>query len=43
MTNFAPRRDVHGIYHVNKFFYWIVQWEMEQGRPVDRAVKGIVG
>jgi catechol 2,3-dioxygenase-like lactoylglutathione lyase family enzyme len=30
-----------------KFFYWIdpwgVQWEMEQGRPVDRAVKGIVG
>ena len=29
------------------FFYWIdpwgVQWEMEQGRPVDRAVKGIVG
>ena len=30
-----------------KFFYWIdpwaVQWEMEQGRPVDRAVAGIVG
>jgi catechol 2,3-dioxygenase-like lactoylglutathione lyase family enzyme len=30
-----------------KFFYWIdpwgVQWEMEQGRPVDRAVNGIVG
>jgi catechol 2,3-dioxygenase-like lactoylglutathione lyase family enzyme len=30
-----------------KFFYWIdpwgVQWEMEDGRPVDRAVKGIVG
>lgn len=30
-----------------KFFYWIdpwaVQWEMEQGRPVDRAVTGIVG
>lgn len=30
-----------------KFFYWIdpwgVQWEMEQGRPVDRAVRGIVG
>jgi catechol 2,3-dioxygenase-like lactoylglutathione lyase family enzyme len=30
-----------------KFFYWIdpwgVQWEMEQGRPIDRAVKGIVG
>jgi catechol 2,3-dioxygenase-like lactoylglutathione lyase family enzyme len=30
-----------------KFFYWIdpwgVQWEMEQGRPVGRAVKGIVG
>jgi catechol 2,3-dioxygenase-like lactoylglutathione lyase family enzyme len=29
------------------FFYWIdpwgVQWEMEQGRPVERAVKGIVG
>ena len=29
------------------FFYWIdpwgVQWEMEQGRPVDRAVNGIVG
>jgi catechol 2,3-dioxygenase-like lactoylglutathione lyase family enzyme len=29
------------------FFYWIdpwgVQWEMEQGRPVDRAMKGIVG
>jgi catechol 2,3-dioxygenase-like lactoylglutathione lyase family enzyme len=29
------------------FFYWIdpwgVQWEMEQGRPVGRAVKGIVG
>ena len=29
------------------FFYWIdpwgVQWEMEQGRPVDWAVKGIVG
>jgi purine nucleosidase len=28
-------------------FYWIdpwgVQWEMEQGRPVDRAVKGIMG
>ena len=30
-----------------KFFYWIdpwgVQWEMEQGRPIDRAVMGIVG
>ena len=30
-----------------EFFYWIdpwgVQWEMEQGRPVDRAVNGIVG
>jgi catechol 2,3-dioxygenase-like lactoylglutathione lyase family enzyme len=30
-----------------KFFYWIdpwgVQWEMEQGRPLDRSVKGIVG
>lgn len=30
-----------------KFFYWIdpwgVQWEMEQGRPVDRVVNGIVG
>jgi catechol 2,3-dioxygenase-like lactoylglutathione lyase family enzyme len=30
-----------------KFFYWIdpwgVQWEMEQGRPVDRAVRGIIG
>jgi len=30
-----------------RFFYWIdpwgVQWEMEQGRPVDRAVNGIVG
>ena len=30
-----------------KFFYWIdpwgVQWEMEQGRPIDRTVKGIVG
>ena len=30
-----------------KFFYWIdpwgVQWEMEEGLPVDRAVKGIVG
>lgn len=30
-----------------KFFYWIdpwgVQWEMEQGRPVDRVVRGIVG
>ena len=30
-----------------KFFYWIdpwgVQWEMEQGRPIDRALKGIVG
>ena len=29
------------------FFYWIdpwgVQWEMEQGRPVDTAVRGIVG
>ena len=29
------------------FFYWIdpwgVQWEMEQGRPVGRTVKGIVG
>lgn len=29
------------------FFYWIdpwgVQWEMEQGRPVGRAVTGIVG
>ncbi len=29
------------------FFYWIdpwgVQWEMEQGRPIDLAVKGIVG
>lgn len=30
-----------------KFFYWIdpwgIQWEMEQGRPVDRVMKGIVG
>lgn len=30
-----------------KFFYWIdpwgVQWEMEQGRPVERVMKGIVG
>jgi catechol 2,3-dioxygenase-like lactoylglutathione lyase family enzyme len=30
-----------------KFFYWIdpwgVQWEMEEGRPIERAVKGIVG
>ena len=30
-----------------KFFYWIdpwgVQWEMEQGRPIERAVRGIVG
>ena len=30
-----------------KFFYWIdpwgVQWEVEEGRPVDVAVKGIVG
>ena len=30
-----------------KFFYWIdpwgVQWEMEEGRPVGLAVKGIVG
>lgn len=30
-----------------KFFYWIdpwgVQWEMEQGRPVGRMVRGIVG
>jgi len=30
-----------------KFFYWIdpwgVQWEMEEGRPVDLAVRGIVG
>lgn len=29
------------------FFYWIdpwgVQWEMEQGRPIDRVVQGIVG
>jgi purine nucleosidase len=29
------------------FFYWIdpwgVQWEMEQGGPVERVVKGIVG
>jgi catechol 2,3-dioxygenase-like lactoylglutathione lyase family enzyme len=29
------------------FFYWIdpwgVQWEIEQGRPIDSAVKGIVG
>ncbi len=29
------------------FFYridpWGVQWEMEQGRPVDRVVNGIVG
>ena len=29
------------------FFYWIdpwgVQWEMEQGRPTGREVKGIVG
>ena len=25
------------------FFYWGVQWEIEQGRPVDRAVKRIVG
>jgi catechol 2,3-dioxygenase-like lactoylglutathione lyase family enzyme len=30
-----------------KFFYWIdpwgVQWEVEQGRPVGRAVNGITG
>ncbi len=30
-----------------KFFYWIdpwgVQWEMEQGRPVQRAVMGVTG
>ena len=30
-----------------KFFYWIdpwgVQWEMEQGRPVEPVVNGIVG
>jgi catechol 2,3-dioxygenase-like lactoylglutathione lyase family enzyme len=30
-----------------KFFYWIdpwgVQWEIEQGRPIGRAVMGIVG
>jgi catechol 2,3-dioxygenase-like lactoylglutathione lyase family enzyme len=30
-----------------KFFYWIdpwgVQWEMEQGRPIGRVMKGIVG
>lgn len=30
-----------------KFFYWIdpwgVQWEVEQGRPIDRVVQGIVG
>jgi catechol 2,3-dioxygenase-like lactoylglutathione lyase family enzyme len=30
-----------------KFFYWIdpwgVEWEMEQGRPLGRAVMGIVG
>ena len=30
-----------------KFFYWIdpwgAQWEMEQGRPIDRVVQGIVG
>jgi hypothetical protein len=30
-----------------RFFYWIdpwgVQWEMEEGRPIERAVKGIVG
>jgi hypothetical protein len=30
-----------------KFFYWIdpwgVQWEMEEGRPLDRIVNGIVG
>ncbi|HZA66166.1 MAG TPA: VOC family protein [Geminicoccaceae bacterium] len=30
-----------------KFFYWIdpwgVQWEMEEGRPIDRVLKGIVG
>jgi catechol 2,3-dioxygenase-like lactoylglutathione lyase family enzyme len=29
------------------FFYWIdpwgVQWEIEQGRPIDRAISGIVG
>jgi catechol 2,3-dioxygenase-like lactoylglutathione lyase family enzyme len=30
-----------------KFFYWIdpwgVQWEMEEGRPIDRVLKGITG
>ena len=30
-----------------RFFYWIdpwgVQWEMEQGRPIDRVLRGIVG
>lgn len=30
-----------------KFFYWIdpwgVQWEVEEGRPIDRVVQGIVG
>ena len=30
-----------------KFFYWIdpwgVQWEMEEGRPIDQVLKGIVG
>ena len=30
-----------------RFFYWVdpwgVQWEMEQGRPLGRAVMGIVG
>jgi len=30
-----------------KFFYWIdpwgLQWEMEEGRPTDTVVKGIVG
>jgi catechol 2,3-dioxygenase-like lactoylglutathione lyase family enzyme len=30
-----------------KFFYWIdpwgVQWEMEEGRPIDRVLKGVVG
>lgn len=29
------------------FFYWIdpwgVQWEMEQGRPIDRVVQGMMG
>jgi catechol 2,3-dioxygenase-like lactoylglutathione lyase family enzyme len=49
------RIDLLGVDHVPeeitpypyKFFYWIdpwgVQWEMEQGRPVDRVVRGIAG